>query len=439
MACRVEQIAGVGDFYEYELPGNSVAIVRTRDGLRAYQNACRHRGTRLCVGSGRIGEFFCPFHGWRWHLDGSLKDRFKGEDFEPRSEADLNLQPVNVDTWGGWVFINLDNHAEPLLEFLSPLPKLFAPYKLDHMRLRWFRSTIIECNWKTSLDAFREAYHAPTAHPHLYRAEWRRGTPTTLEEARTWEKSTTSVSGAYGLHARVDSISWSEDRAEVLRDSGRIDERPRASAYVGPQNFERFKQEGGGFDLEGMIDFLEYMYFEDLKSMLAELDLRALRRMRDIPVPAGVEPFDHFVVLRRELARAEGMDWHDLTADEVDAASYMWSVFPNMVVLAYQGTLLGYRARPNGLDPDSCIFDAWSMEQAPVSQLGERTDVAPELITPWQEHAEEFGLVFMQDFANMPRVTAGLHTPGFAGHSLSSVAEVGVFHQHAAADRYLWE
>jgi phenylpropionate dioxygenase-like ring-hydroxylating dioxygenase large terminal subunit len=63
----------VGDYVDFEIGDQSIVVVRTEHGLRAYFNACRHRGTRLVSGQGRIGEFRCPFHAWRWHLDGSLK------------------------------------------------------------------------------------------------------------------------------------------------------------------------------------------------------------------------------------------------------------------------------------------------------------------------------------------------------------------------------
>src|SRR5438128_2277140 len=68
VACRLEQLHDVGDYVNYEIGDQSIVVVRAREGIRAYFNACRHRGTRLCTGSGRIGDFRCPFHGWRWNL-----------------------------------------------------------------------------------------------------------------------------------------------------------------------------------------------------------------------------------------------------------------------------------------------------------------------------------------------------------------------------------
>ena len=83
-ACRFDEVERVGDYVDFEINGQSIVVVRTQEGLRAYFNSCRHRGTRLVQGRGRIGEFRCPFHAWRWNLDGSLKYQADEENFDPR-------------------------------------------------------------------------------------------------------------------------------------------------------------------------------------------------------------------------------------------------------------------------------------------------------------------------------------------------------------------
>ena len=66
MACRTEELQKVGSFVEYEIASHSILVVRaSKDSIKAYYNACRHRGTRLACGRGRVGSFICPFHGWR--------------------------------------------------------------------------------------------------------------------------------------------------------------------------------------------------------------------------------------------------------------------------------------------------------------------------------------------------------------------------------------
>ncbi len=131
----------------------------------AYYNACRHRGTRLAAGRGRVGAIICPFHGWRWNLDGSIRLVLDREEFVPRSDDDLGLEQVRVELWGGFVFITMDPHAEPLLEYLDPIPTVFAPFQFENMRYRWLKGVPLPCNWKTVLDGFLEAYHVPGTHP----------------------------------------------------------------------------------------------------------------------------------------------------------------------------------------------------------------------------------------------------------------------------------
>ena len=98
-------------------------IVRGDDGvLRAFQNVCRHRGSELCSGSGaELAEIRCPFHRWTWDLDGRLREVPSRREFGVLND-DYPLIDVQVDTWGPMVFVNLDPDAEPLAEFLDPVP-----------------------------------------------------------------------------------------------------------------------------------------------------------------------------------------------------------------------------------------------------------------------------------------------------------------------------
>ena len=91
-ACRFDEVERVGDYVDFEICDQSIVVVRTEQGLRAYFNACRHRGTRLVQGQGRIGEFRCPFHAWRWNLDGSLK--YHGRRGEFRSPPGRGAVPA---------------------------------------------------------------------------------------------------------------------------------------------------------------------------------------------------------------------------------------------------------------------------------------------------------------------------------------------------------
>src|SRR3954466_8374552 len=118
IACREEEVAEPADFVEYTIGDQSVLVVRTTDGeLAAHHNACLHRGTRLAQGAGTFpdADIRCRYHAWRYGLDGRLLQIVDDHEFDAVPD-DLCLARVRVDTWGGFVFVNLDPAAEPLLD-----------------------------------------------------------------------------------------------------------------------------------------------------------------------------------------------------------------------------------------------------------------------------------------------------------------------------------
>ena len=118
MACRLEEIPQPRDFVEYEILDQSVVVVRTDDmGVRAFQNACRHRGVKVVEGRGSCESgFICPFHGWCYGPDGTNTFVTRSKTFAEHNlqPQDLNLTPVRCEMWGGCAWINLDDDAPPL-------------------------------------------------------------------------------------------------------------------------------------------------------------------------------------------------------------------------------------------------------------------------------------------------------------------------------------
>jgi phenylpropionate dioxygenase-like ring-hydroxylating dioxygenase large terminal subunit len=169
LACLEEEIPEVGDYHVYEIASLSFLIVRTApDEIKAYRNACLHRGRKLreCSGKG-AHNLRCAFHGWAWNLDGSLKEIPCEWDFPDVEPAEYGLAEALVDTWQGFVFINPDRDAGPLAEFLEGLDEHFTHlpftkrYKAAHVR------KIMPMNWKVCQEAFMEAYHTVATHPTL--------------------------------------------------------------------------------------------------------------------------------------------------------------------------------------------------------------------------------------------------------------------------------
>ena len=156
IACRLEEIPEVGDYATYEILDDSIVVVRRGpDAVAAYHNACPHRGTLLVEGKGSIREFLCPFHGWRFGLDGRNVEVVDAQDWgHCLKPGDTDLVPVQAGVWGGWVWINMDPDCQPLAEFLSPMAPMCELFEFEKLRPAWNKSVIVPANWKTVLGAF---------------------------------------------------------------------------------------------------------------------------------------------------------------------------------------------------------------------------------------------------------------------------------------------
>lgn len=166
---RVEEIPRPGDYLVRDLAilQTSLLIVRGPDGIiRAFHNICRHRGNRIvktCAGSAR--HFFCGFHGWTYDAHGRLTYVPQEEEFGGLSKDQFGLAQVPLDTWEGFIFINIDPAPkETLKEYLGEVGHLVHGYPFEQMELAGRWSADIASNWKTFQDAFVEGYHVGAVH-----------------------------------------------------------------------------------------------------------------------------------------------------------------------------------------------------------------------------------------------------------------------------------
>jgi phenylpropionate dioxygenase-like ring-hydroxylating dioxygenase large terminal subunit len=161
---REDEAARAGDYLTIETPAGPVALVRGRDGLlRAFANACRHRGARLLAGRGSTRAIACPYHAWTYDLDGRLIGAPGMEGVAGFHRADQGLVPVRLEAWAGFVFIAL-GEAGPLLGQLGDLPERFAPYRFGDMVCTRRTGYDVGCNWKILLENAMEAYHTGVVH-----------------------------------------------------------------------------------------------------------------------------------------------------------------------------------------------------------------------------------------------------------------------------------
>lgn len=181
---REAQLPARGDYLHVSVAGESVIVVRGRDDLlRAFYNVCRHRGSRLVRSpaqpeaqgaastgcSGRMeGAIVCPYHAWAYNLDGTLRASPFVRFDERCPKSSFSLVPVQLDTWGGFVFLNLtEAPAQTLQEQLGTVPSRLARYPLQDMRRGGQIVYEVRANWKVVMENYNECYHCGPVHPQL--------------------------------------------------------------------------------------------------------------------------------------------------------------------------------------------------------------------------------------------------------------------------------
>ena len=168
---HVSELPKPGDYLTGTAGSQPVLVARDEDGtLRAFRNVCRHRGSRLLSGSGRCGKAVrCRYHGWTYRLDGELIGVPEGRAIPGLDKSELGLFPARVETLVGFVFVNLDAHAQPLAEQVAGLPARLARYPIEELRPSGSWDGEQPANWKVVVDNYNEGYHIPIGHPGLMR------------------------------------------------------------------------------------------------------------------------------------------------------------------------------------------------------------------------------------------------------------------------------
>jgi phenylpropionate dioxygenase-like ring-hydroxylating dioxygenase large terminal subunit len=397
-ACREQELPKVGSFVTYDIMDESIVIVRTSETeLRAYFNVCQHRGRRLTDGCGQISQFHCRFHGWQYDLDGKVsrildrKDWAGCPDFK---DQDLSLVPVKVDTWGGWVFVNMDPDAEPLAAYLDPMPKFIDPFEIEAMRVRWHVSVKVPCNWKVGICAFNEAYHAYATHP-----QWMR-----------FYGDDTTRNRTFGRHA----MFYYPPNPEAPMGA--------PSPRLGQGTPTDFRQQ--------VADYVEE-FNVTLRAFFSERDAEATRRLlTEVAPDAGpYEVLGKLLEFQRDAAIASGAGWPSVTLEQMGEAGADWHVFPNLVFLPYLDGCLAYRSLPHPTDPDVCYFNVYALQRyAP----GAEPKVEPQILhgdEDWKRF-KDVSIVLQQDFDNMGDVQRGMKSRGFRGARTNPLQEATVSNFH---------
>jgi hypothetical protein len=162
-------------------------------------------------------------------------------------------------------------------------------------------------------------------------------------------------------------------------------------------------------------------------------DMAAAARLRTMEIPDGSSAATEFSKLVATRADELGIEFPALSPDQRAEGTGVFSVFPNLVMLVSLANCFMYRARPNGDDPDSCIFDMWALRLFPPSAD------PPALVreTAASDDREAWGVIPSQDFANMAEVQAGLHSWGCRGLRLGRRQEMNLLNMQQELDRYV--
>jgi choline monooxygenase len=167
---RADQVEKPGQFVTATVAGEPIVAVRGSDGqLRAFYNVCRHHAAKVVTEPCGIASILhCPYHGWNYGLDGSLKGMPEFDGVKNFERNENGLIPVKAEIWEAFVFVNLDPHAAPLKEFLGGLVKRCEPLNLAKLHYFATRSWDIACNWKVFVDNYLDGgYHVPHLHKAL--------------------------------------------------------------------------------------------------------------------------------------------------------------------------------------------------------------------------------------------------------------------------------
>ena len=377
LAGRVSDLPEPGDYLTFEIGPESILVIRQRDGgLAARYNVCMHRGNRLREpGRGHAERFACLFHGWQYDIDGRLLAPQDPESF-PQGCDGLDLRPVRCDTWAGFVFVCLDPDAEPLRDYLGVIPEHLDPYHFDEWKVAFDATIEIECNWKTSVDAFNEAYHLAATHT------W------TLE----FSDDVNTVYDCYDRHTRM----------------------------IFPEVQASPRHPGAGTVTAGVRDLFLKRVGVDVASF------------RGGPAEARSAYADAI----RKMAPALGCDFSELSESQM-CDDFHYTVFPNVTFNTHSLFTWVFTHRPHPEDPNRMYFDFLSLLRTPAQEVPRpeklffRTADGDRL-----EGKCEGGELMDEDLYNLPRIQAGMRSRAFESLHLGD-QEIRIRHFHRTLEGYV--
>ncbi len=301
--CRADELPEPGDFTVEEIGPESIIAMRQNDGsIRCFYNVCQHRGNRLVLSSeGSLPAFTCGYHGWRYALDGACIEAQDAEDFPVDPCKHVRLTEIRSELFGGFIWINMDDDAIALRDYLGPVWDQWQAYPTDKYVRISATSVRMPCNWKTAMDNFHESYHVAVA--HAIGLHW-------MEEHYPH-----TVTTQYG-NGHAVSINHGSVQARRLPEGTPLGIQITSELEAWGLNPDDFK---------------------------------------------GRERDTRLALQRQKRAQAESRGFHHYAklADDQLTDPYHYTVFPNSALTFNPDGVLLLRATPHPEDPNQCILDTW--------------------------------------------------------------------------------
>lgn len=385
MVERETDLPNPGDWMTYNVAEESVIVLRKDGGtLKAFHNVCPHRGRQLVsvpdgahdVRGNNRKNFICGFHGWTFDLDGNNTYILDPQDWQNKLTPEMTcLSDVQVDTWGGYIYINMDPDCVPLKEWMGRAGEILEHFELDKMRYKWRQWAVYDCNWKTAIEAFLEPYHVAGTHTQL------------LAYGDYY-----ALSKQYGLHS-VSSYDTREEKFQMSESAGTTRAGKGDDARV--STYELIKEN------------YETINYAASTETLVNAASRLVDELPETATPTEI--IAHWIKSAKADDAARGVIWPEVPPEIKKESGLAWGLFPNQNILHGETFALCYRVRPYGDDPNKCIFESYALERFPEGEEPE---------TEWvyaDPTGENWGAVLAQDFSNMEFVQKGMKSSGFRG------------------------
>jgi phenylpropionate dioxygenase-like ring-hydroxylating dioxygenase large terminal subunit len=398
-AAREEDMPEPGDTVVYELGDKSFLLIRQQDGsVRAFYNVCLHRGRKLRTESGPSIQLRCPFHGFTWNNNGSLKEIPCNWDFEHLKDKDLSLPELKVERWQGFILISENHDLPSFRDWVGPGVEHYDNWRLDECHTGAWIGKVIPANWKAVAEAFMEAWHSIVTHPQIL----------------GFTADANTRYDLYGDHMNR-AITGSAALSPHLKGKDQMYVIETLTEFVGGEGDAGSRCSGA----EGSAQNLRGFDADDpwlARKLIAEGN-------------------------REAFNKANGHDYSGYTDSElVDNLTY--NIFPNWAPWGGVMPNIVYRWRP-WPDADNCLMEVRILMRTPKGEKAPKSE--PMFLIPEGEpfaaadHLIGASLagVFDQDMANLPHVQTGMKASKNKAIELGHYQESRIRHFHRTMDKYL--